>query len=125
MPSLRLVNPRMSQNITVMTRRSPAVAAGPGRSISPATTCGSMYLPNVSRICWLWRSFSTMRLNAADNCPISSWRDHGDRSIEIAGFDLAGAFQQAPHRAGDAVADQDGEQQSDDGGEPGHDRPTP
>ncbi len=41
MPSLIAVNPLMSQNMMVITRRWPSTATS-GRSISPCTTLGSM-----------------------------------------------------------------------------------
>ena len=72
MPSLRLVNPFMSQNSTVITRRSPSLAVSDFGSISPSTTRGSTYRPKVSRKRSLWRNCSTMLLNAAVSWPISS-----------------------------------------------------
>ena len=71
-PSLRRVKPFMSQNITVITRRWPSAAVSVGRLIKPSTTRGSIYLPKVSLTRWFSRSCTTIRLNAAASCPISS-----------------------------------------------------
>jgi len=59
MPSLKAVNPVMSQNKMVISRREPLASVRSGRSISPATIRGSTYLPKVSRICALTLSSPT------------------------------------------------------------------
>ena len=72
MPSLNAVNPFMSQNRIVISRRVPVASVNSGRSISPATMRGSTYLPKVSRICALIRSSPTMLLKDWVSRPISS-----------------------------------------------------
>src|SRR5580692_3180478 len=71
-PSLSAVNPFISQNKIVISRREPLASVSSGRSSSPATMRGSTYLPNVSRICALIRSSPTMLLKDCVSRPISS-----------------------------------------------------
>jgi len=61
-PSRKAVNPFISQNKIVISRREPLASVSSDRSISPATMRGSTYLPKVSRICALSRNSLTMLL---------------------------------------------------------------
>src|SRR6516164_3787105 len=72
MPSLKAVNPFMSQNKIVISRRAPLASVSSGRSSSPATMRGSTYFPKVSRICALTRNSPTMLLKDRVSEPISS-----------------------------------------------------
>src|SRR6516164_3081204 len=103
-PSLMPVNPLTSQNSTVITRRCPS-AASTGRSTSPSTPRGSIYLPKVSRIileAQLLDHAIEGRRQMADLVP----RRGDKRFVEVACLDGARTFQQSPDRACHAGADQ-------------------
>jgi hypothetical protein len=105
MPSLRLVKPFMSQNSTVITRRSPSLggqrlpldqALDDARVDIAAEGFAQAFL-----VAQLLDHVVERRRELADLVA----RSDVDRAIEPAGFDGAGAVQQAPHRAGYSGAD--------------------
>src|SRR5688572_10996116 len=100
--SLSAVEPRRSQNSTVITRRSPPAAASSGRSIRPCTMRGSMYLPKISLIHALTLSSATMALKAR-----SKARSHR-APLAVAGIDVEAPDVEAPLERADVRARQRG-----------------
>ena len=90
-PSLSVVNPFMSQNITVITRRWPCVATTAGWSSKSCATRGSMYFPKISLIRSLLRNRSIMPLNAIETNLVP--RCHRYRFIEATRLNLPSALE--------------------------------
>src|ERR1051325_6864428 len=124
-PSLKLVNPFMSQNRIVISRREPLGSVNSGRSISPATMRGSTYLPNVSRICSLARSSPTMLLKAWVSRPISSCEVTGTTVSSSPCSHGCGAGQEPPHRPLHSHAHAGRHEHSDQRGDDHQEEPNP
>jgi len=126
MPSLRLVNPPhvAEHQRSSRARSPPAVTVNAGRSTKPfkhlRIDVSAESPPGSAR---LWRNFSTMRLNRGRQQPdISSRVTTATDPSNWPASTLRVPSSRCRIGRAYAVADENGEKQSDDGSEPGHDR---